>query len=148
MINSTLTNNQIYSSLGSGLGGGAFVEGDLVLDHSTITHNSVAIASGGLTQSGGADVGGQDGAGAGVERQPTCGPATRRHPDAAVGEEPRALQCVEPGSDRGAGQACLARQFGTSARHTVEQQPQQLPRRCRRSPRYVRHRPSEPGKTD
>lgn len=59
MINSTLTNNQIYSSLGSGLGGGAFVEGDLVLDHSTITHNSVAIASGGLTQSGGADVGGK-----------------------------------------------------------------------------------------
>jgi hypothetical protein len=59
MIDSTLTNNQIYSSLGSGLGGGAFVEGDLVLDHSTITHNSVAIASGGLTQSGGVDVGGK-----------------------------------------------------------------------------------------
>ena len=59
MIDSTLTNNQIYSSLGSGFGGGAFVDGDLVLDHSTITHNSVAIASGGLTQSGGADVGGK-----------------------------------------------------------------------------------------
>ena len=44
---------------GGDLAGIFIAEGDLVLDHSTITHNSVAIASGGLTQSGGADVGGK-----------------------------------------------------------------------------------------
>jgi hypothetical protein len=59
MINSTLTNNQIYSSLGNGFGGGAFVDGDMVLDHSTITHNSVVNASGGITESGGLDIGGK-----------------------------------------------------------------------------------------
>lgn len=59
MINSTLTNNQIYSSLGNGFGGGAFADGDVVLDHSTITHNSVVNASGGITESGGLDIGGK-----------------------------------------------------------------------------------------
>jgi hypothetical protein len=59
MINSTLTNNQIYSSLGNVFGGGAFVDGDALLDHSTITHNSLSNASGGITQSGGLDIGGK-----------------------------------------------------------------------------------------
>jgi len=59
MINSTLTNNQIYSALGNGFGGGAFADGDVVLDHSTITHNSISNASGGITASGGIDVGGK-----------------------------------------------------------------------------------------
>jgi len=59
MINSTLTNNQIYSSLGNTFGGGAFVDGDVVLDHSTITHNSLSNASGGITESGGLDIGGK-----------------------------------------------------------------------------------------
>lgn len=59
MINSTLTNNQIYSSLGNAIGGGASVSGDVVLDHSIITHNSVANASGGITESGGLDIGGK-----------------------------------------------------------------------------------------
>jgi len=59
MINSTLTNNQIYSALGNGFGGGASVSGDVVLDHSTITHNSVSNASGGITQSGGMDITGK-----------------------------------------------------------------------------------------
>lgn len=59
MINSTLTNNQIYSSLGFAIGGGASVGGDVVLDHSTITHNSISNASGGLTEAGGIDIGGK-----------------------------------------------------------------------------------------
>lgn len=59
MIDSTLTNNQIYSSLGNVFGGGAFVDGDMVLDHSTITHNSLSNASGGITESGGLDIGGK-----------------------------------------------------------------------------------------
>ncbi len=59
MTNSTLTNNQIYSSLGNVFGGGAFVDGDAVLDHSIITHNSLSNASGGITQSGGLDIGGK-----------------------------------------------------------------------------------------
>ena len=59
MINSTLTNNQIYSSLGNGFGGGAFVDGDVILDHSIVTHNSISNASGGITESGGLDIGGK-----------------------------------------------------------------------------------------
>ena len=59
MIDSTLTNNQIYSSLGYAIGGGASVSGDVLLDHSTITHNSVSNASGGLTEIGGLDAGGK-----------------------------------------------------------------------------------------
>jgi hypothetical protein len=90
---------------------------------------------------GGADVGGQHGAGARVEHHPAAGPAARGHPGPAIGEEPRALQRVQPGSDRGTGEARLVRQFGPSARHSVEQQQQQLPWRCRWSPRYVRHGP-------
>lgn len=59
MVNSTLTNNQIYSSLGNAIGGGASVSGDVLLDHSTITHNSVSNASGNITESGGLDVAGK-----------------------------------------------------------------------------------------
>jgi hypothetical protein len=59
MINSTLTNNQIYSALGNGFGGGAFVDGDMLMDHSIVTHNSISNASGGITESGGLDIGGR-----------------------------------------------------------------------------------------
>ena len=59
MINSSIVNNQIYSSLGGAIGGGAAVSGDVVLDHSTISHNSVSNASGGITESGGMDIGGK-----------------------------------------------------------------------------------------
>ena len=59
MINSKLTDNEIYSSLGNGFGGGAFVDGDAVLDHSTISGNVVSLASGGTGESGGLDIGGK-----------------------------------------------------------------------------------------
>ena len=58
MINSSILNNQIYSSLGNAIGGGASVSGNVVLDHSTISGNSVTNASGQITSSGGIDVGG------------------------------------------------------------------------------------------
>jgi hypothetical protein len=59
MIDSSILNNQIYSSLGNAFGGGASVGGDVVLDHSTISGNSVSNASGGITESGGLDIGGK-----------------------------------------------------------------------------------------
>lgn len=59
MINSSIVNNQMYSSLGGAIGGGAAISGDVLLDHSTISHNSVSNASGGITESGGIDVGGK-----------------------------------------------------------------------------------------
>ena len=59
MIDSSIVNNQIYSSLGNAIGGGASVSGDVLLDHSTISGNSVSNASGALTESGGIDIGGK-----------------------------------------------------------------------------------------
>ncbi len=58
-IDSAIVDNQIYSSLGNALGGGAYVGGDVLLDHSTVSGNSITNASGGITGSGGLDAGGQ-----------------------------------------------------------------------------------------
>jgi hypothetical protein len=59
MIDSSILNNQLYSSLSNAFGGGASVSGDVVLDHSTISGNSVTSASGGITEAGGIDIHGK-----------------------------------------------------------------------------------------
>jgi parallel beta-helix repeat protein len=55
---SAIVDNEIYSSLGSAFGGGAFVAGDTLLVSSAISGNRITNASSGITEAGGIDVGG------------------------------------------------------------------------------------------
>jgi len=55
-INSKVIDNESYSALGEAHGGGAFVEGDALLDHSTISGNSVSTGTSTLALGGGLSV--------------------------------------------------------------------------------------------
>jgi len=54
-INSAIIDNEVYSSLGNVIGGGAFVGGATLLDHSTISGNVASSASGTFSSVGGID---------------------------------------------------------------------------------------------
>lgn len=55
-INSAIVDNEIYSALGNAFGGGASVDGPVLLDHSTISGNVASCASGHIVSSGGIDI--------------------------------------------------------------------------------------------
>jgi hypothetical protein len=58
-IRSSIVDNEIYSTLGIAIGGGAVVGGNAILDHSTVSGNVVSNGSGNVTSVGGIDVTGQ-----------------------------------------------------------------------------------------
>ena len=58
-IRSSIVDNEIYSTLGTAIGGGVVVGGTAILDHSTISGNSISNGSGLVTSVGGIDVTGQ-----------------------------------------------------------------------------------------